>query len=291
MSQQVRENKIKNKLQEISIKYVFSIPHLTNMFEPRDISEIKKYYKTNGYVMLKPLVSNDELLEIKKAIERTMGDHAIGKSTSTSFDVNDLILKIPHEITSLIFKEEYIKVLKELLNTEKLEIQHSKYNAKNIEGGSKVSLHQDYPFFPHTDERLVAFNFYLDGSNPQNGGMYCYPEFLEKPLDHIQLETMEMGVDPKLIKKFGSPLDFICSPGGSIHSCFLPHASKDSNGRKRRIMCFQLRHPENKQIGGALWKCGGINPETMSYNEPTYNLNGEVHNIRKPWEPKEYFNK
>ena len=38
-------------------------------------------------------------------------------------------------------------------------------------------------------------------------------------------------------------------------------------------------------------KMSSIFFKELKIPEPTYNLNGEVHNIRKPWEPKEYFNK
>lgn len=258
------------------------------MINPKNIEEIKEFYINNGYVMLEPLVSDSELKQIEDSINMTMGDKSIGHSST--FDTNDLIQKIPKHIINLVFKQEYIKILKALLNTNTLEIQHSKYNAKNLVGGSKVPLHQDFPFFPHTDERLLAFNFYVDGSCPENGGMFCHPRKWEEPLEHIKLKTGDIGIDPKKIDSMGKPVNLIGAPGCiSIHSCFLPHSSNDTQGLKRRMMCFQLRHPENKQIGGSLWKCSGMNPETLSYNDVIYKYKNKIHLGRKLWEPKEYF--
>lgn len=259
---------------------------MEKMFDPKNIHEIKDYFINNGYVILSPLVSKNELYNIENIIDKKMGKSAIG--SSSSFLTNDLILKIP-EIIPLIFKSKYLKVLKNLLNTDTLEIQHSKYNAKNLTGGSKVFVHQDFPYFPHTDDRILAFSFHLDGSYPENGGMFCYPKNWTSPLKHISTDDQDLHIHPENFKNHIKH-NFVCPPGGiSIHSCFLPHASNETQGLKRRIAIYQIRHPMNKQIGGALWKCSGLNPETMKYNTYSYSFNGETYLGRRMWEPKEYF--
>lgn len=260
---------------------------MEKILDPQNISEIKNQFIKNGYVILNPLVSKKELCVIENLINKKMGKLEFGHSSP--FSTNDLILKIP-EIVPLIFKCKYLKVLKSLLNTNTLEIQHSKYNAKSLKGGSKVIIHQDFPYFPHTDHRLLAFGFHLDGSTPENGGIFCYPKNWTGPINHVNIEGEGLQIPPKDLINHKKH-NFVCPPGGiSIHSCFLPHASNETQGLKRRMAIYQIRHPMNKQIGGALWKCSGLNPETMKYNQYSYSFNGETHLGRRLWEPKEYFN-
>ena len=258
------------------------------VFECSKKSQIIDHYFELGYVVIEPVVSKAELTEMKAHIDRAMGDASIG--STSSFDTNDFILKVP-EIVPIVFKTEYLTILKSILDTDILEIQHSKYNAKSSKGGSTVPLHQDFPYFPHTDDRLLAFNIHFDGSSRNNGGMYCYAGKWGSPLGPHDFNSNDDSLMDESVLA-DSEIHHFCIPEGgvSIHSSFLPHASNDSvEGKKRRMGVYQLRHPENKQIGGALWKCSNINPEQMEYNEFSYKLNGKLYSGRRLWEPKEYF--
>ena len=247
-------------------------------------TEIIDHFFEFGYVVIEPAVNKTEISRMKEHIDRAMGDASMGNTSS--FDTNDFILKVP-EIVSTVFKTDYLNIVKSILDTEVLEIQHSKYNAKSAKGGSTVQLHQDFPFFPHTDNRLLALNIHFDGSSRNNGGMYCYAGNWNSPLGRHDFTSNN---DPLLDEGelTGSPVHHFCIPEGgiSIHSSFLPHASNDSiEGKKRRMGIYQLRHPQNKQVGGAIWKCANLNPETMEYNKPSYTLNGKQYNGRRLWEP------
>ena len=258
------------------------------VIDVNNYDEAMSYYKENGYVILTPLVTQEEMQFISEKIDTIMGN--VNMSVSSSFAANDFILKVP-EIVPIIFKEGYVKLLKLLLGAEYLEIQHSKYNAKNLKGGSKVPVHQDFPYFPHTDDRLLAFNFHLDGSNRENGGMYCYAGKWNKPLVHT---TLAQGTETQIVESEyanNAIHHFVAPPGSvSIHSSFLPHASNDSNGEKRRMPVYQLRHPLNKQIGGAIWKCTNLNPETLKYNQPIYQYRNNCYSGRKLWNLKNILN-
>lgn len=257
-------------------------------FEPDQVTEILNYYNTFGYVTINPLLSSDELQEVTKLVDESMGEASIGNTSS--FDTSDFILKVP-EIVPHVFKKQYLHILKKILGCDTLEIQHSKYNAKSPKGGSSVALHQDFPYFPHTDHRLLAFNIHFDGSSPENGGMYCYAGTWSAPIEHDDMYLSSSSVSKDSKSKNTQIRHFLCPPGGvSIHSSFLPHASSEtSDGRKRRMGVYQIRHPDNKQIGGAIWKCSNLNPETMEYNDYSYSYNGKHFKGRRLWEPKEYF--
>ena len=102
------------------------------------------------------MVTQEEMQFISEKIDTIMGN--VNMSVSSSFAANDFILKVP-EIVPIIFKEGYVKLLKLLLGAEYLEIQHSKYNAKNLKGVQRYQYIK-ISYFPHTDDRLLAFNFH-----------------------------------------------------------------------------------------------------------------------------------
>jgi len=253
------------------------------IFNSTKISEINSYYKKYGYVVIESLFTNKELFRIEQLIDKVMINKTIGNTSS--FETNDLIFKVP-KITPLIFKKKYLNVLKKILGCKFLDLQHSKYNAKNPKGNSKILPHQDFVYFPHTDNRLLAFTFHLDGSSKENGGMFFYANKWNKPINHRNLRINQRS---KILKNL--PIHhLVCPPGSvSIHSSLVLHGSNNSSGKNRRMCVYQLRHPENKQIGGALWRCSNINPETMNYNEYRYRYMNKTYKGRPIWEPKEYF--
>lgn len=252
------------------------------ILDPKNINAVKSHYNKFGYVVLKPLVNVKEINKISYFVNKNMNKVIMGNQDP--FKSNDLILKIP-EIVSLIFKKEYLKILKKILGCKYLDLQHSKFNAKNPLGGSKIPPHQDFPFFPHTDNRLLAFNFHLDGSSSQNGCMFFYNKKYNAPTYHKSKQKKIFIPNTKL--KNLQIHNLVCPPGSvSIHSCFAIHGSNESRGLKRRMCVYQFRHPENKQIGGAIWKCSNLNPETMKYNDYKYKYMGKKYSGRKLWEPK-----
>ena len=256
-------------------------------FNATNIEEIKSFYIKNGYVVIDPIISASELDELSAEVDAKMGKLQLG--VASTFQMNDLALKI-EPLLGHIFKPEYVRILQSVLGCEDLDLQHSKYNAKNPEGGSRVPLHQDFPFFPHTDERILAFNFHLDGSSKENGGMYVFPGEWKSPLPHDDTSKGFKEISQCFVEN-KEKVYFECAPGAvTLHSSFIPHGSDETqNEAKRRMLVFQMRNPLNKQVGGCLWKCNGYNPVTKSYNDPIQKWNGEIIKARRLWEPREYF--
>ncbi len=256
-------------------------------FDAINTEEIKSFYIENGYAVINPVITDDELAEVRAEVEAKMGKFQLG--AASTFQMNDLALKIEH-VLEHIFKPEYVSVLKSILDCEALDLQHSKYNAKNPLGGSRVPLHQDFPFFPHTDQRILAFNFHLDGSSKENGGMYVYPGEWNSPLPHDDTSKGFKEISQKYVQQ-KDKVYFECVPGSvTIHSSFIPHGSDETqNEAKRRMLVFQMRNPLNKQVGGCIWRCNGYNPVSKRFNDPIQTWNGKIIEGRRIWEPKEYF--
>ena len=255
------------------------------IFDLSDSQEIEKHYRENGFVGVTGLFSTKELEELEKSIENSSFNITLEKPT---FETNDIVLK-SDKLLNFCFREEIIKLASKLLEAEEVEIQHSKFNSKPIDGSGAIELHQDFPFFPHTNDSLLAMGIHIDGSSLDNGCVHYYAE-KDTLYDHFNDHKEFVGVITNADEIKSELLPFIGPKGVvSFHHCLTPHFSNPTNNVKRRLAIVQLRSALNKQIGGPLWKCGGINISNASEKTSKMIFNNDVREIRDLWEPKEYF--
>ena len=252
------------------------------IFSSNQRDEIKKQYQEQGFVGVTDLFKEGELDLLIEEIEKSSFNVSLEKPT---FLTNDIVLK-SERLLQFCYKEEVVDLSSMLLESEEVEIQHSKYNSKPLNGEGEIELHQDFPFFPHTNNSLLAMGLHLDGSSLDNGCVHYYPE-TDKLYSHFNKEGFTGKIVSSNIRS--EPIPFIGPIGVvSFHHCLTPHFSYPS-ANKRRLAIIQLRSSLNKQIGGPLWRCGGINISNRSTEENKMIHNGQLRKIRKLWEPAEYF--
>jgi phytanoyl-CoA hydroxylase len=122
--------------------------------------------------------------------------------------------------------------------------QGSKLNMKAAEYGAPVEWHQDFAFYPHSNDDLLAVGVYLDDCNLENGCMLVIPGSHRWPiLDHHQdgafvgaLDVEREGVDT------AKAVPLTVKAGGiSLHHCRTLHASAtNTSARPRRLFLLQL---------------------------------------------------
>ncbi len=148
-----------------------------------------------------------------------------------------------------------------------VELQHFKINSKSqsraVDGLKEVPIHQDYPFFPHTNFDLLAINIYLDDITPSNGPLefltYDWPDSKPYPLPHCtngQFESKVTDFPHKLLN-----VSKVKGPAGTVtlHHCLTPHRSNSMTDlSRRRLLVLQLRTMDNKQLSGPVWRCSGM---------------------------------
>lgn len=253
------------------------------IFDSSQLPEIKKYYQEKGFVGVSGLFNKNEFTELESEIENSSFNVSLDKPT---FLTNDIVLK-SKKLLEFCFKDEIIKISSNLLESVEVEIQHSKYNSKPLDGSGQIDLHQDFPFFPHTNTSLLAMGIHIDGSTIENGCVHYYPE-VDELYDHFEGDNFMGKITSSEMNS--EPIPFIGPIGVvSFHHCLTPHFSYPTKQMKRRLAIVQLRSSLNKQIGGPLWKCGGINitKKTRKISQMVHNKT--ITNIRDLWEPKEYF--
>ncbi|HEY8744849.1 MAG TPA: phytanoyl-CoA dioxygenase family protein [Chloroflexota bacterium] len=136
-----------------------------------------------------------------------------------------------------------------------VELHHSTLHVKPPESGHPFPMHQDDPFYPHTDGRYVDVLIHLDDTFHENGEI----RFLDgshkmSKLPHItQTEsgpcTPHLPTDQYRLEdtvpvpaKAG---DVVCFSIYTVHGSYI-----NTTAKNRRLVRVGYRDPENTQLGG-----------------------------------------
>ena len=140
------------------------------------------FYKKNGYLVKEKLISNKEINKIniligkiiKKEEKKKTKIKNLGGSYNNNFVYNSnssskreiLRLNNPTYYNKLFFdlsrNKKIINIAKKLLGGS-VRFHHCKLNFKlPSKKGGEVSWHQDWAFYPHTNDDLITVGVYLE---------------------------------------------------------------------------------------------------------------------------------
>jgi len=155
-----------------------------------------------------------------------------------------------------------VEAMTDLLGPD-VELHHSTLHVKPPETGHPFPMHQDYPFYPHKDERYIDVLVHLDDTCHENGEI----RFLDGshklgPLEHIT-QTPEGKSSPHLptdkyrledtVPVPAKRGDVVCFNIYTIHGSYINQTDKN-----RRLVRVGYRHPGNEQVGGQSHKRPGL---------------------------------
>ena len=154
------------------------------------------FYKKNGYLVKEKLISNKEINKINILIEKIIKKEEkkktriknLGGSYNNNFVYNSnssskreiLRLNNPTYYNKLFFNlsrnKKIIKIVKKLLGGS-VRFHHCKLNFKlPSKKGGEVSWHQDWAFYPHTNDDLITVGVYLEDCYEENGPLQVIPK-------------------------------------------------------------------------------------------------------------------
>ena len=218
-------------------------------------SEQVASYRDNGYVVVEGLIGPELLDRVRRAIGRIV-EGARGLQTHT--DVYDLEpthrpeaprvrrIKKPH-LVDAVFAEVLLSpgllmVLRALLGPH-VRLHGSKLNMKSPRYGSPVEWHQDWAFYPHTNDDILAIGVMLDDVGPENGPMLVLPGTHRGLIyDHHAEGRFCGAMDP-----VGCGLDFsrAVSCVGQAGSCSFHHvrlvhgSAENTSDRPRQLLLYE----------------------------------------------------
>ena len=214
-----------------------------------------RFYKDEGYVVVEGLIEPELLDTIRREVDATV---ARASEVTENDEVYDLEashtrdqprvrrLKTPHQyirsLGRLARSAPLVAVLKRLIGPG-VRLQTSKLNMKSAGYGAAVEWHQDWAFYPHTNEDLLAVGVMLDDMTEENGPLMVMPGSHRGPVyDHhhdgyfcgaIDLEQCDLDFDRAVA---------LTGPAGSMsfHHVRMVHGSAvNRSDRPRRLMLYQ----------------------------------------------------
>jgi ectoine hydroxylase-related dioxygenase (phytanoyl-CoA dioxygenase family) len=157
-------------------------------------------------------------------------------------------LKAPHLIDPAYFRasrnDKVVAILKDLWGSVRFDT--GKLNMKGAGYGAPVEWHQDWAFYPHTNDDLAAVGIMLDDVDAENGPMLVVPGSHKGPVwDHHGPDGRFCGaIDPaRLDLDLRAARPCLGRAGAvTLHHVRAVHGSATNfSGRERRFLLYQYR--------------------------------------------------
>jgi ectoine hydroxylase-related dioxygenase (phytanoyl-CoA dioxygenase family) len=246
-------------------------------------------YERDGFIVVPDVFSAAEIEELRRVTDEFVRNAASIAANDEIYDLEDSHsaqeprvrrLKAPHLHHPAYFRASrnanVVAILKNLWGSVRFDT--GKLNMKSAGYGAPVEWHQDWAFYPHTNDDLAAVGIMLDDVDRENGPMMIVPGSHKGPVyDHHGPNGRFCGaIDPENLARSGDGLDLsrampCLGKAGSVtvHHVRAVHGSATNlSGQERRFLLFQYRAADAWPLLGFP---GGIEKfdELLLAGEPT----------------------
>jgi len=231
-------------------------------------SEIN-FYKKNGYIVKKNLISKKEIFKInsivnsiiskekerQKKISNNGGTQKYNNSHfvyNTNSTKNKEILRLnnPQNNHKIFFKlsrhKKIISIVKKLIGgTVRFHLGKLNFKLPNKKKGSEVEWHQDWAFYPHTNDDLITVGIYLENCTEENGPLKVLPKSHKMPVySHHGMKDFIGRIDVKKEKINTKKNVSLAGEAGTVtfHHCRMIHGSGlNQKNNNRPLILFGYR--------------------------------------------------
>ena len=221
------------------------------MISDRDVER----YHEQGHILVENVLDGEQLSAARCTID---GILAGAKGKTTHDDVYDFEpthtpedprvrrIKKPHTIDKvfwdLVKNPPMVAILTKLLGPN-VRLHGAKLNIKAPRYGSPVEWHQDWAFYPHTNDDILAIGVMLDDVLPENGPMLVLPGSHRGPTYNHHAQGRFCGaIDPAF-----NPLDFKAAVAvtGKAGSCSFHHvrlvhgSAQNTSDKPRQLLLYE----------------------------------------------------
>ena len=214
-----------------------------------------QFYQDNGYLMVEHVLSPDQLATMRQELADLVTQSAEVSENTDIYDLEDTHsaqeprvrrIKTPHQYMPstqrLTSDPKVVSILTRLIGPG-VRFQTSKLNMKSSRYGASVEWHQDWAFYPHTNDDLLAVGVLLDDATEENGAMLVIPgSHKGKVYDHHADGYFCGAVDPKACDLDLANAVPLTGPAGSMsfHHVRLMHGSAlNHSNHDRRLLLLQ----------------------------------------------------
>jgi phytanoyl-CoA hydroxylase len=214
-------------------------------------------YRRDGVVVVPDVLSASTIGNLRRVVAELIADAA---RVSQHDDVYDLEpshtpamprvrrIKSPHKVDALfdqiVRSQPVIDILTKLIGPG-LRLHGSKLNIKAAQYGSPVEWHQDWAFYPHTNDDILAIGVLLDDTDLSNGPMLVTPGTHTGPVwSHHGEDGRFCGlIDPDIIRpEIDRAVPCMGTAGSmSFHHVRALHGSAlNTSNRPRNLLLYEV---------------------------------------------------
>ena len=214
-------------------------------------------YREEGYLIVEGVVDDNTLRTMKNALAELVEQ---SRAVAAHNDIYDLEpghtaeqprvrrIKKPHVVhpvfAEVLHAPKFKAITQDLLGAS-VRLHNSKLNLKAPHFGSPVEWHQDWAFYPHTNDDVTAAGVMLDDTTVENGAMYVIPQTHLGPThDHHGPDGHFCGaMDPDTCGVDFSKAIACEGPAGSVsfhHARTIHGSAQNTSNRSRGLLLYEM---------------------------------------------------
>jgi ectoine hydroxylase-related dioxygenase (phytanoyl-CoA dioxygenase family) len=258
------------------------------------------FYRENGYLVVRDVLDASVLRRLRDAVDEMLAGAFGIRDNTDVYDFEDSHtpqaprvrrLKLPHRnhaaFGDLIRSETLLRLLRPLLG-QNIRLQTSKLNLKSAGYGAPVEWHQDWAYYPYTNQDVLALGVLLDDFTEDNGAMMVVPGSHKGPVyDHHSSGRFCGAMDPKATGfDFGNAIKLI-APAGSItlhHARTVHGSAPNTSGASRNFLLYEAMAADAWPLAGTFAPFADLDEfnSRMLCGEPTLQPRLEAVPVRIP---------
>ena len=239
----------------------------------------KEFYEANGYLVLEKRIPEDILQNLRdeisiyqdRARRMTEADDQIDlEDTHTPEEPRVRRIKLPHThnkmMRDLMYSDHVLAPARDLIGPD-LRLHTSKLNMKCGGYGAAVEWHQDFAFYPHTNDDVLAIAVIIDDMASENGPLMVFPGSHKHDINNHHVDGVFAGaMDLEACGYNMKDAVELTGPAGSIsihHGRIVHGSALNTSDRDRRLLFYEMMAADAFPIMGSMTKWNGIE----DYNE------------------------
>jgi phytanoyl-CoA hydroxylase len=269
--------------------------------EPLLTSTQIESYREDGYLVVADVIALDKvatarakLTELIEASRRVSASDAIYDLEDAHTQENPRVRRIkdPHNVDKVyadLLKGPEITDLVVQLIGQDLRMEHTKLNIKPARGGEPVEWHQDWAFYPHTNDDILEVGVMIEDCTLENGPMLMIPGSHRGPVfDHHYQGYFAGAMDPAAAGLDVAKAAPVVGNAGaiSLHHVRTVHGSRANlSNRDRPLLLFGYRAADAWPLRSDWFKDLESFNAQMVRGEPTLQPRLRDVPVRMPYPP------
>ena len=210
-------------------------------------------YREQGYLLVEDAIEGRLLERLRHATHEMIERSREVTASDAVYDLDEghsatrprlTRIKAPHQNVpgfDEVLQAPGVKAVLQDLLGEVVRLQTSKLNTKAPGGGAAVEWHQDWAFYPHTNDDLLAIGLMLEDVDAANGPLMVIPGTHKGPvLSHFANGVFAGAIDPSDPLFERERIVTLTGRAGSmtVHHVRLLHGSAPNQSDRARLICF-----------------------------------------------------